>query len=89
MCGGYYEEKVYDHFSYARELLSHVLFNLRKFITSFHLLREIIKSKENQTMQVHKGELNITCNDATSLAEQPNQTEEHKALARCQLEYPI
>ena len=72
MCGGYDEEKVYDHFSYAREALSHASFNLRKFSTSSHLPRERMKSKENQTMQVDTDELNVTCNDATSSAEQPN-----------------
>ena len=89
MCSSYDEEKkVYDHFSYAREALSHPSFNLRKFITSSYVLRERMKTKENQTMQVHKNELNVTWDDATSLVEQPNRTEEHKALARCLLEYP-
>ena len=86
MCGGYDEEKIYDHFSYVREALSHTSFDLRKFITCWE---KEWRAKENQIMQVHKDELNVTCNDAKSSAEQPNWTEEHKALARCLLEYPI
>ena len=32
-------------------------------------------------MQVHKGELNVTYDDATPSTEQPNQTKEQKVLA--------
>ena len=75
---GGYEEKIYDHFSFAREPLSHASFNLRKFTTCWE---KEWRAKENQTMQVHKGELNVTYDDATPSTEQPNQTKEQKVLA--------
>ena len=82
VCGGNDEEEAYDHFSYAREVLSHASFNLRKFITSSHVLRERMK-REAESDQTHTGVLNVTCDDATSSTEQPNGTEEHKVLGVC------
>ena len=82
VCGGNDEEEAYDHFSYAREVLSHASFNLRKFVTNSHVLREKMR-REPESDQTHAGVLNVTCDDATSSTEQPNGTEEHKVLGVC------
>ena len=79
VCGDNDEEEAYDHFSYAREVLSHASFNLRKFITSSHVLRERMKSKI-ESDQTHTG---VTSGDATSSAEQPNHIKEHKVFGVC------
>ena len=82
VCDGNDEEEAYDHFSYAREVLSHASFNLWKFVTNSHVLRERMR-REAESDQTHTHVLNVTCDDATSSTEQPNGTEEHKVLGVC------
>ena len=84
VCGGNDEEEAYNHFSYAREVLSHASFNFQKFIASSHVLRERMR-READSEQTHTctGMVNVTCNNATLSTEQPNGTEEHKVLGVC------
>ena len=79
MRGSNDEGEAYDHFSYAREVLSHASFNLRKFITSSHVVRERVKSKI-ESDQTHTG---VTRGDAISSAEQPNHIKEQKVVGVC------
>ena len=43
VCGGNDDDEAYKHYTFARDALSHASFNLRKFITGSHTLRDRMK----------------------------------------------
>ena len=45
ICGGSDDNEAYNHYTFARDVLSHASFNLRKFITSSQVLRDKIKQE--------------------------------------------
>ena len=56
ICGGSDNNEAYNHYMFAKDVLSHASFNLRKFITSSQVLRDKMKQdlrhpmKENHLM---------------------------------------
>ena len=82
VCGGNDDDEAYKHYSFARDALRHVSFNLRKFITSSHTLRDRMKREVDpcSPKDISVGASDVTCVHAALSTELLNQPEEHKVL---------
>ena len=77
VCGGNNEDEAQRHYIFARDALRHASFNLRKFITNSHILRDRVKREEPH---LSKDNADVTYADTTLFTEQLNQPDEHKVL---------
>ena len=76
VCGGNDEDEAHKHYTFARNA-SQASFNLRKFITNSHVLRDRVKREEPH---LSKETADITYTDPTLSTEQLSQPDEHKVL---------
>ena len=81
ICGGSDDNEAYNHYMFAKDVLSHASFNLRKFITSSQVLRDKMKQDLRHPMK----ENCVDSSDASSIDPTPssdslNKPEEHKVL---------
>ena len=83
VCGGNSEEEAYEHYLFAKEALSHASFNLRKFVTSSHVLRETMLREVSPEQNRYSHVSDATYVDDTLSPDQPTLPEEHKVLGVC------
>ena len=81
ICGGSDDNEAYSHYMFAKNVLSHASFNLRKFITSSQVLRDKIKQELSHLLkEIHHVSSDAPSVDSASSAESLNKSEEHKVL---------
>jgi len=78
VCGGNNDDDAYEHYSFAKDILSQASFNLRKFVTSSRTLRERVSEEVNPANRFSGSD--VTYVDATLSPDQPVLPEEHKVL---------
>ena len=81
ICGGSDDNEAYNHYTFARDILSHASFNLRKFITSSQALRDKMK----QALTHPRKDICVDSSDSSDIdsassADLLNKPEEHKVL---------
>ena len=74
---------MYEHYLFAKQALSHASFNLRKFVTSSHVLRERMMREVNPDHARDSHISDVTYVDTTLSPDQPTLPEEHKVLGVC------
>ena len=83
VCGGNDDDYAYAHHLFAKDVFSHASFNLRKFVTSSHVLRERVLKEANLNHNGCSPVSDVSYVDATLSPDQPTLPEEHKVLGVC------
>ena len=81
ICGGSDDKEAYSHYMFAKSVLSHASFNLRKFITSSQVLWDKIKQKPSHLpKEFHDIPSDTPSINSASPTDSLNKSEEHKVL---------
>ena len=81
ICDGSDDNEAYNHYMFAKDVLSHASFNLRKFITSSQVLRDKMKQDLRHPLKENcVDSSDASSSDPTPSSDSLNEPEEHKVF---------